>query len=36
MRNIYRNVIPRHNEVILVEEPIEKPHDGAEGKKQGQ
>lgn len=29
-------VIPHHDVVILVKEPIEKPHGGAEGKKQGQ
>jgi len=34
--NRYRNGIPYHNELILVKQPIEKPHGGAEGKKQGQ
>jgi len=33
MSNRYRSVIPHHNEVILVEETIEKPHGGAERKK---
>jgi len=28
--------ISHHNEWILVEEPVEKPHGGAEGEKQGQ
>jgi len=33
MSNRFRNAIPHHNEVILIKEPIEKPHGGAEREK---